>query len=104
MLGACASSLADLPSQRIEKKPDHLQVPRGGMSQLTEKLTSAVSAEGLEGRRARLQQQGEVVENHGLEGAERPRLKIKSTPIHNLLAIRATAQLVAEMEGRPECS
>lgn len=66
------------------------------MSRLAKKSTSAVSAEGLEGKRARLQQQGEVVENHGREGAERPRLKIKGTPIHYLLARRATAQLESQ--------
>lgn len=31
-----------------------------------------------------------------IEGAERPRLKIKGTPIHYLLARRATAQLESQ--------
>jgi hypothetical protein len=66
------SALEDLPSQRIEEKPDHLQVPRGGMSRLAKKWTLAVSAEGLEGRRARLQDQESsrgLVQNHGRCGA-----------------------------------
>jgi hypothetical protein len=35
-----------------------------------------------------------------MEGAERPRLKIKGTPIHYLLARRATAQLESQRMWR----
>lgn len=76
----------DLPTQRIEKVPDHsaLQVPHTGMPRRAKVSASATSAEGLKRTRARLLQQqetwGEAGQNHGRCGGAALEVKGRKPP------------------------